>query len=227
MPAVLRGARRGARTLAALAVAAGVSLAVAAPANAAIKLPLLKGLLDKNTALSVLGCDADHDVSRPFSAWNDFNDYALAPGGDFESRASGWTLRGAAAVAAGNQPFDIGTGGSASLRVANGATVTSPAMCIDVRYPHFRVFARNNGSAKGTLKAEVLFFNLQGLVRSTASGTVSSRTGEWFPSDSLKIGVDFDDSLSNGAAYVAFRFTAGTGADWQIDDFYVDPRMRR
>ena len=38
-------------------------------------------------------------------------------------------------------------------------------MCIDVRYPHFRVFARNNGSAKGTLKAEVLFLNLQGLVR--------------------------------------------------------------
>jgi hypothetical protein len=217
-------ARRGARTLAALAVAAGLSLVGAAPAAA---LPLLDGLLDKNTALSVLGCNSDHDVSRPFAAWNDFNDYALAPGGDFESRASGWTLRGNAAVTGGNQPFDIGTGGRASLRLVDGASVTSPAMCIDDRYPHFRLFARNNGSAKGTVKAEVLFLNLRGLVRATASGTISARTGEWFPSDSLKVGVAFDDSLSNGAAFVAFRFTAGTRADWQIDDFYVDPRMRR
>ena len=54
MPAVLKGARRGARTIAALALAAGLSLAWAAPASA---LPLLKGLLDKNTALSVLGCN--------------------------------------------------------------------------------------------------------------------------------------------------------------------------
>ena len=64
-------------------------------------------------------------------------------------------------MTAGNQPFDIGTGGRASLRLADGASVTSPAMCIDDRYPHFRLFARNNGSAKGTLKAEVLFLNLR------------------------------------------------------------------
>src|SRR5688500_14913453 len=157
MPAVSMRARRGARTLAALAVAAGLSLVGAAPAAA---LPLLDGLLDKNTALSVLGCNSDHDARRPLSAWIDFNDYALAPGGDFESRASGWTLRGNAAVTGGNQPFDIGTGGRASLRLADGASVTSPAMCIDDRYPHFRLFARNNGSAKGIVKAEVLFLNL-------------------------------------------------------------------
>jgi hypothetical protein len=218
-------ARRGARTLvAAAAVAFGFTLAGAAPANAS----LLKGLLDENTALSVLGCNSDHEVSRPFAAWNDFNFYALAPGGDFESRAFGWALRGDAAVTGGNQPYDIGAGsGRASLRLANGASVTSPAMCIDDRYPHFRLFARNNGSVRGSVKAEVLFLNLQGLVRATASGTISAQTGAWFPSDSLKIGVAFDDALSNGAAYVAFRFTADRGASWQIDDFYVDPRMRR
>jgi hypothetical protein len=225
MPAVSRGARRGARTIIAAAVTAlGLTLAAAAPAHAA---GLLKGVLDKNTALNPLGCVADHEVSRPFTAWNDFNDYALAPGGDFESGAFGWSKWGDAAVAAGNQPYDIGRDGRSSLRLADGASVTSPAMCIDARYPHFRLFARNNGSAKGTLKAEVLFLNLKGVVRATASGTVSARTGEWYPTDSLKIGVSFDDTLSNGAAPVAFRFTAAKSANWQIDDFYVDPRMRR
>ena len=87
---------------------------------------------------------------------------------------SDWTLSGAT-VTDGNQPFDIGTGGSSSLRLTAGATATSAPMCIDARYPHFRLLARNTGRSKGALKAEVLFLDRKGGVTSSASGKSSRR----------------------------------------------------
>ena len=180
----------------------------------------------KGAATNPLGCQVAHALSNPFSGWGDAADYALAPGGDFETGAAGWPLSGAD-VTDGNQPFDIGTGGRMSLRLTAGATATSAPMCIDGPYPHFRLLARNTGAAKGTLKAEVLFLDGKGSVKSSASGTVVSTGSGWFPTGALHIGVTFNAAVANGAAPVAFRFTAGKGSTWQIDDLYVDPRMRR
>jgi hypothetical protein len=43
----------------------------------------------------------------------------------------------------------------------------------------------------------------------------------------LEIDVPFDAEAENGAAPVAFRFTAtGRDGDWRIDDLYVDPYAR-
>ena len=101
MPFVPNGSRRGSRLLAA---ALGLALAALAPATAQAK-------TDKHDAANPDTCVPDHVLTNPFGAWGDQADYALAPGGDFESGAAGWTLTGGAAVAAGNQPFDIGAPG--------------------------------------------------------------------------------------------------------------------
>ena len=100
-------------------------------------------------------------------------------------------------------------------------------MCIDGSYPHFRLFARNAGRLGSTLKAEVLFLTTKGDVKATASGDVRAADASWFPTNSLRIGVAFNPAVAAGAAPVAFRFTAGKDADWQIDDVYVDPYARR
>jgi hypothetical protein len=100
-------------------------------------------------------------------------------------------------------------------------------MCIDGSYPHFRMLARNTGRSNGALKAEVLFLDRKGGVKSSASGSVVSKGSDWFPTSELNIGVTFDTAVAGGAAPVAFRFTAGKGSTWQIDDVYVDPRLRR
>src|SRR5688500_18920121 len=213
--------RKGTRLLAG---AIGLALAFAAPAAAA---PKDAAKSTKKAAANPLGCIVDHALSNPFRAWNDTADYALAPAGDFEGDTSAWTLFGAAAVVEGNQPFDIGTTGSSSLLLPAGSSAVTAPMCIDSSYPHFRLLARNTGRAKGTLKAEVLYLDGKGHVKSSASGTVVAADAEWFPSDSLNIGITFNTAVADGAAPVAFRFTAGKDAVWQIDDLYVDPRMRR
>jgi hypothetical protein len=219
MPFVVSGARKGGRILAAAIALLAVSAAPAAAAGSTTS-PV------KNAALNPYGCVVDHALSRPFSAWNDLADYALAPGGDFETGAAGWTLS-KSNVTSGNQPFSTAASGRTSLRLPAGASATSAPMCIDSRYPHFRVFARNVGKLKSTLKAEVLFLTNKGDIKSSASGEIVARSGAWFPTDSLKIGVVFDAGVANGAAPVAFRFTAAKESDWQIDDVYVDPYARR
>jgi hypothetical protein len=201
----------------------GLCLVFATPAAAAgTPAPLVV----KDAALNPLGCVVSHALSNPFSTWNDPGDYALAPGGDFETAASGWTLSRGAAITSGNQPFAIGTPGGSSLRLPANASATSAPMCIDSRYPHFRMFARNTGKLKSELKAEVLFLSAKGDIKSTASGTVVATSTAWSPTDSLKIGVIFNTAVAAGAAPVAFRFTSAKDANWQVDDLYVDPKMR-
>ena len=219
MPYVVPGTRKGGRILAAAIALLGVT---AAPAVAAGTAPATV----KNAAVNPLNCVVSHALSNPFKTWGDTADYALAPGGDFEAGAAGWTLS-KAALASENQPFAIGTTGRSSLRLAAGASVTSAPMCIDSSYPHFRLFARNLGKAKTPLKAEVLFLNAKGEIKPTASGDIVAPSTAWFPSDSLKIGVVFNAAVAGGAAPVAFRFTAAKDSDWRIDDVYVDPYMRR
>jgi hypothetical protein len=213
--------RKGTRLLAG---AIGVTLACATPAAAA---PTAAPTTVKKAAANPLGCTVDHVLVNPFRAWNDTADYALAPAGDFEGDTSGWTLAGGAAVVAGNQPFDIGTTGQASLRLPAGSSAVTAPMCIDSSYPHFRLFARNTGRAKSTLKAEVLYLTAKGAVKGSAAGTVVAPGSDWLPTDSLKIDVTFDGTVADGAAPVVFRFTAGKDSVWQIDDLYVDPMMRR
>jgi len=216
---MIRSVRKGTRLFAG---AIGVTLACAAPAAAATGAPPVK-----KAAANPLGCTVDHVLANPFLAWGDTADYALAPAGDLEGDTSGWTLTGGAAVVPGNQPFDVGTTGQASLRLPADSVAQTAPMCIDSSYPHFRVFARNTGRAKGTLKAEVLYLTAKGAVKGSAAGTVVASGSDWFPTDSLKIAVTFDGTVADGAAPVAFRFTAGKDTMWQIDDLYVDPKMRR
>ena len=53
--------------------------------------------------------------------------YKLAPGGDFEGYARGWTLAGGAKKVAGNESFHAtGDGGSSVSIPAGGSVTTAP-----------------------------------------------------------------------------------------------------
>jgi hypothetical protein len=200
-----------------LAAALGLALAATlVPATAQAK-------NDKHDAANPDACVVDHVLSNPFAAWGDQADYALLPGGNFESGAAGWTLSGGAAVADGNQPFDIGAPGASSLALPQGSSARSGEMCIDETYTSFRFFARNTGSSGAGLKAEVLYYDGKGKLQGTSSRVVAD--GAWAPSQPLAIAVPFN---ATGAAPIAFRFTPqGKGGNWTIDDVYVDPYARR
>jgi hypothetical protein len=172
------------------------------------------------------GCTVNTTLSQPFAAWGDTASYALAPGGNFETGAAGWTLARGARVAAGNAPFPVaGGGGVASLLLPGQAVATSPPMCVDITYPHFRFFAAGVPAGNSPLRVEVLFVDHKGRAKVANHGQIKAASNSWFLTDSIALGLRFDDTVVS--QLVAFRFIArGTGT-WRVDDVYVDPFAKR
>ncbi|MDQ8046139.1 MAG: hypothetical protein AAGC46_15235 [Solirubrobacteraceae bacterium] len=90
-------------------------------------------------------------------------DYSLAPGGDFESGAAGWTLSSGAKVVAGNETLGVASG-SHALQLPLGASATSPAFCVDESNPNFRfTYKVDNASLSGFI-AYVIYRDATGAV---------------------------------------------------------------
>ena len=83
--------------------------------------------------------------------------YTLAPGGDFETLAEGWTLEGAT-VAADSSPFVLGAAlGVSSLELPAGATALSPPICVERGFPSFRLTARTVSTDQAVVKVGVVY----------------------------------------------------------------------
>ena len=161
--------------------------------------------------------------SPVFAEWGDSARYFLAPDGGFEGGGAGWSLRGGAGVAAGNEPFGVAVdGGSRSLSLPAGASAVSPPFCIR---PDARTVRWMQRAPRGAaMDVEVLHLDPDATRRGRLLRTV--RGGGWQPSPKVSIplaGTGADDS---GSAIVALEFTALTGR-WSIDALFVDPRLKR
>jgi hypothetical protein len=202
--------KRGAR---ALAAALSVTALFAAPAHA-------------GTVGNPYACAPQPVLTQAFSAWADSNLYTPVPNAGLETGSTGWTLGGGAAVVSGNETFYIASrADSHSLDLPAGASAITAPLCIDETYPHFRLFGRNTGAATGALKVEVLYLDTNGKVLSTKAVDYNNPLSNWSPSGFIGINV-FTSKTTVAAAPVAFRFTAGKNAHYQIDDVYVDPWAR-
>ncbi len=172
-------------------------------------------------------CDAQ-SMANPFTPWLDYADYTALRGGDFEGSGDGWTLSGGAAIAAGNESHYVGgASDSQSLSLPAGASATSPTICVGITHPTIRAFAkRRSGSmfSLSTLRVDVLFESASGTLASLPIGLVGNG-GSWQPTPPLLIVANLLPLLPGAQTAVAFRFTA-QGADWSIDDAWVDPYSR-
>lgn len=184
------------------------SLLAAAPAQAAL--------------LSTGACNQSA-LGEPFTQWGDSSRYELVPQGDFEGSLSQWTLNGSAHRVSGSEPYAAtGALGNSSLALPAGASAQSPYTCVNASYPTFRFFARNDG-ALSTVLVQVLYKTPLGPVALPLGAVALS--GTWQPTLPMLTGSIVGGLLSGGTAQVALRFTALTGES-QIDDVYIDPRMR-
>jgi hypothetical protein len=206
--AISRVSRRTA-SLIALGIAA---LALSAPAAQAGQL-----------ADSATSC-ANQTYSQPFLPWADPASYVLAPDGNFEKGTGSWSLSGGAAVASGNESYNVGgASDSHSLSLPAGSSATSGAMCVGIEHPDVRIFARNSGSPLSSLRVDVLFEDTGGNVNSLTIGNIGSGSS-WQPTAPSPVVANLLAVLSNDQTAVAFRFTPqGYGGNWRIDDVYVDP----
>ena len=168
---------------------------------------------------------ASEQFSQPFAHWLDYANYTPVPGGSFEPGQTPWTLSGGAKVVAGNEGFKVRSAADGySLSLPQGATATSPAICVGLQEPTLRYFAKQAGSLlgiTGSMTAEVLFEDSLGNVQSLPIGAGALGTA-WSPSLPDVITASLLPLLPDQKTAVAFRFHAVTGS-WQVDDVYVDP----
>jgi hypothetical protein len=194
-------------------VSAGLLCSAAAPAPA---------LAAQASPAAAVGCAAP-TLAPALSAFGDPRSYFLAPGGDFESTANGWTLTGGAAQATGSGPLRLGAAAK-SLRLPAGATATSPVFCVDLEYPTFRFFAAKGGAR---LSVDVIYPALGTKKPNAANITGGSTTWTLAKDVSLRPETVTKDA---GWRQVQLRFVAApsarTKSDWLVDDVLVDPRMR-
>jgi len=188
-------------------------------AHAGLVSGLLPGLLSPtdtpttcNTSSSQAFAKVDGDTSN----------YVLAPGGSFESGASGWTLGRGAAVVAGNEPWKVhGSSDSHSLYIPSGSSATTPAMCFAPGDWHMRFFAASSSSSFSSLQVRIRVKSLLGVLSVLDGGKISTNS-TWHPSARLGLlltnltGILATDSVS-------FQFIPSEGASWRIDDVYLDP----
>jgi hypothetical protein len=170
------------------------------------------------------GCP-DVPTAHPFALWQDQADYLLAPDGDLEAGAAGWTLVGGARAVEGNETFAVGgPADHRSLRLPAGASASTAPMCIGAEHRTMRFFAMSTG--RGTLAVEALYTKHNGVQKSVALGAV--RGGDaWAPTDALPMRVNELAGDYANAMSVSLRFTVRGNATWQVDDVYVDPfRMK-
>lgn len=182
------------------------------------------GLSSASAQAALISTDACDNaaLTQPFAHWGDTNPYKAMPGGDFEGSLSGWTLSGGARVVSGNESFGV-NGGTHSLYLPAGASVTTPLTCVDAAYPTARFFDKSDGLLSGVLVQLVYDDPVLGLVPLPAgAATLSPR---WSPTLPMLTLSAVPGLLDGGTAQVALRFTALLGPS-QIDDIYVDPRMK-
>jgi hypothetical protein len=191
------------------------------------------------TAESRATCDYPV-VENPFTRFGDYADYVLAPDGSFNDGAAGWQLAGGAKL--------IDTDKGRSLQMPEGAVAISPSMCLDLNFPHFRMYHKVVKPKTGLLGAllglvlgdqddarvrvDVIYHEVANPVWTTMDrfdGDDGVGAGNGWR---LSRPIDLKPELGGpepGARQAALRFTVLDADDKEsvlIDDVYVDP-MRR
>jgi hypothetical protein len=156
-------------------------------------------------------CD-DAPVSKPFAPWLDMANYKAAPGGDFEPGSPSWTLTGGAKVVAGNATQHVGGQGDGyALELPPGASATSPASCVGLAEPTFRMFA--GGSLTGVVLGQAVYNGIP-VPAGVATG------GPWSPALPMITGAGL---LAKTFSIRVTNIGLGT---MRIDDVYIDPYRR-
>ena len=173
-------------------------------------------------------CDAQ-SLSKTFLPWWDIANYTALSGGDFEGAGDGWAMTGGAAIADGNETYRVGgSDDSHSLALPAGSSATSPAICVGLNHPTVRFFNKRQSGGWGPLasvRVDVLFETATGTVASLPIG-FAGNGGSWRPTSPMLVVANLLPLLPGERTAVAFRFSA-QGADFSVDDVWVDPYSKK
>jgi hypothetical protein len=145
--------------------------------------------------------------------------YALVPGQSVDSFAGGgWTLTGGAKIL--STTLDGGKTGYA-LDLPSGARAVSPAMCVDSNWPTARTMMRNVAGSAG-VSVSVAYLNDGPFSKPLTIATVTASGTTWAAPAAMNI----HSKILTGPQQAQFTLTGtGSGSEYQLYNFYVDPRM--
>ena len=167
-------------------------------------------------------------TTKPFQIFGDQARYSLAPGGDFESGAAGWSLNGASVVS-GNETYKVhSSSDQRSLAIQPKGTAVSPAFCVSIANPTFRLFARQTSGSWATLVVKLRWKDATGAVNTTTVGALNgSGFLSWQPTQvfALSSTLPLWQSGQTLSAQIVFD-PEDYGGAWAVDDVYIDPYAR-
>jgi hypothetical protein len=160
-------------------------------------------------------------LSQPFLWARDRNWYTLVPGqspGSFDG--NGWTLSNGAHVGTA-QVKDGQT--SSVLDLPSGARAVSPPICVTSQDPAARTMVRNVVGAQG-IAFYISYAGRRTWAKPQKTGQFHGRHGGWTPSTRINL---LPSHKANGWQVARFVFVGGgKHSEFQLYDFYVDPRMK-
>jgi hypothetical protein len=160
-------------------------------------------------------------LTQAFLWARDRNWYTLVPGQAPDSfTGDGWTLTGGARVVSAR--LSDGQTGSV-LDLPSGARAVSPAICVTSHDPSARAMVRNVSGGQG-VAFYIAYAGRRTWAKPQKTGQFHGRHGTWTPSTRINL---LPSHRTSGWQIARFVFVGGgKRSDFQIYDFYVDPRMK-
>lgn len=164
-------------------------------------------------------CPDQPPLSQPFLAFGDDDSYFLAPSGDFEAGAPGWTLDGGAALV--DSPAGTGT----ALSLPPGATAISPPVCVTRNHVSARLFGQAfDGPRRDRARISVDVAGATGVITADKNIRVLDT---WVPTRQFRLGASFFDlDPVSGTTEIRMRFVTDGPATAVLDGLWVDPKAR-
>jgi hypothetical protein len=157
-------------------------------------------------------------LSQPFASFKDDGFYTLMPGESADGfNGTGWQLSGGAEIV--TTTLADGTVGQV-LNLPSGSEAVSPPMCVSSDYPTARTMVRDVKGSEGVF----FYVGYEGTNTWTNprnTGQVHGQQTAWSLSDPVNV------QPSNTSGWQPVRFTLEAGgktSDFQVYNFYVDPR---
>jgi hypothetical protein len=171
------------------------------------------------TPVDTSACSAPQ-FTQPFLSLRDSNWYTLVPGQSVNSfQGTGWTLNGAAHIASSS----LSGGGTGSvLDLPSGSSAVSPPMCVSSDYPTARTMVRDVVGSEG-VHISVAYAGTKTAAQPQDVGQVHGTQSAWTASNPFNV----HPGNLPGWQLVQFTLTpGGKSSDFQIYNFWVDPRMK-
>jgi hypothetical protein len=205
---------RGARAAGLAGLVAALLGAVPASAAATPPIPASSTFTDTSTC-------ANPSMSQTFLSVKDRNWYTLAPGQSPDGfNGAGWTLTNGAEIV--TSQLQGGQNGSV-LNLPSGAVAVSPPICVTSDYPTARTMVRNVAGGDG-VQFYVSYQGTRTWDQPQNTGQLHGQQNGWSASSPVNVAPDHH---TVGWQIVRFAFVAGgKTSDFQLYDFYVDPRMK-